>query len=74
MSDAAMKSRAPTKAMIKALKTAANRERANICPIIGVYAGAETVLLKALDAGGYIAWDGPVPRISAVGRSLLERR
>jgi hypothetical protein len=70
-----------TKAGRKALERAASRERGNICPIVGVHANAETVLLEALDRCGYIAWDGPAPalphsrgapRISDAGRAALQ--
>jgi len=63
-----------TKAMAKALVTASQRDRANICPIPGVHAAAETAIIKAMDARGYIVWDGvpfqSAPRISAAARIL----
>lgn len=69
-------SRAPTKSMMKALSDAAKRERANICPVVGVRGSAETVLLRALDAGGYIEWNGEpwhsTPYISRAGRAAVE--
>ena len=70
--------------MMRALRKAASRERANICPIPGVHAAAETALIDALDRRGFIVWDngvargatehGPhmsVPRISESGRAAL---
>jgi hypothetical protein len=69
-----------TKAQRKALCRAAKRERGNICPIPGVHANAETMLLDALDRRGFIAWDGPspatphmrgAPRINDAGRAAL---
>ena len=65
-----------TPAMRRALERAAKRERGNICPIVGCWANAETMLIKAMDRRGYIAWDGGdaicgVPRISAVGRAAI---
>lgn len=62
----------PTKAMVRALTAATLRERGNICPIRGTYAAAETVLIKAMDERGYIAWDGPAPRISDAGRAIAK--
>jgi hypothetical protein len=56
----------------KALMKAASRERANICPVIGVHAAAEQSLIEALDRRGFILWDGPVPRISDAGRKAVE--
>lgn len=65
-----------TKAMLKALRRASTREHGNICPIVGIHANAETVLLNAMDARGFIAWDNPnhkvVPRISEAGRALVD--
>ena len=74
-----------TPAMRRALERAAKRERGNICPIVGCWANAETMLIKAMDRRGYIAWDHPegfrygdgdavhhgAPRISAVGRAAI---
>ena len=74
-----------TKAMRRALEKAANRERGNICPIPGVWANAEQMLIEAMDRRGYIAWDDPeghtlnggsyihhgAPRISEAGRRAL---
>lgn len=67
-----------TPAMLRALMKAASRERHNICPIRGVWANAETMLIDAMDKRGFIAWDGGgkqvgdyitrgVPRISEAG-------
>lgn len=65
-----------TPAMIRALAKAAERPRANICPIAGVHAAAEDALVDALDRRGMIAWDGGAPnrgapRISDAGRTAL---
>jgi hypothetical protein len=73
-------------AMKRALARAANRERGNICPIRGVWANAETMLIDAMDRRGFVAWDYPdkinehgvqllhrgCPRISQLGRWALE--
>lgn len=66
-----------TPAMFRALSKAAKRERWNICPIRGVHAAAETVLLAAMDRRGFIDWDGhphmSSPRISRKGyRAIAE--
>lgn len=69
--------------MLKALRKAAARERGNYCPVPGVHANAEHMLLLALDRRGFITWDNPepkfgfngssAPRINAAGRSALSR-
>lgn len=63
--------------MRRALVTASTRERANICPIVGVHAAAEDVLIEALERRGLIEWDGGVPfksapRINAAGRLAVQ--
>lgn len=65
-------------AMLKALKKAASREHGNICPVIGVHAAAEDVLIEALDKRGFITWDGGeafkgAPRINEAGRAAIAR-
>lgn len=59
----------------RALERAAKRERGNICPS-GLPGNADTMLLKGLDARGFITWDGGVPfkgapRINDAGRAAL---
>lgn len=65
-----------TKAQFKALRAAANRERGNICPTVGVNAAASDALVAALDRAGFITWDGEpwksAPRINDAGRAALE--
>jgi hypothetical protein len=61
-------------AMLKALRKAASREHANICPVVGVHAAAEQALIDALDRRGMIAWDNDrkmAPRISDAGRAAI---
>ena len=72
-----------TPAMKRALRKAISRERGNICPIPGVHANAETMLIAAMDRRGFIAWDKPdgykvgdhtfygAPRISDQGRRAI---
>lgn len=57
----------------KALTKAASRERGSVCPIVGVHAHAETLILQALERRGLIFWDGGhCPRISDAGRKAIE--
>lgn len=62
-----------TKAMLRALKAAAQRERGTICPIRGVHGFAEEALLQALIVRGLAEFSeerGPnIPVISATGRA-----
>ena len=65
-----------TKPQAKALRHAAKREGGNLCPVVGVFANAETMLLNALDRKGLIAWDGGqphkgAPRINSAGRAAI---
>lgn len=65
-----------SKAMLKALRNAASRERGNICPIAGVHANAEVMLLKAIEKRGFIEWDGDpwksAPRVNDAGRTAAK--
>jgi hypothetical protein len=60
-----------TEAMRRAIKTAAERERGTYCPIKGVHAAAETMLLEALDRRGFIEWDGPIPHVNDSARAAI---
>lgn len=60
-----------TPAMRRALSKAATRERGNICPVRGVHAAAEDMLIKAMERRGFITWDGLIPRISDTARTAL---
>lgn len=44
-------------AAIAALRTAANRERGNLCPIRGLRAAAEQALVDSLHRRGLVAYD-----------------
>jgi hypothetical protein len=61
-----------TPAQRRALETAATRERGTICPIPGVKAAAETVLIRSMVRSGWCTDSEVRPTITDAGRRALK--
>jgi hypothetical protein len=59
-----------TPAQRRVLETATERERGNVCPTVGIYAGAQDALLRSLRTRGWIT-DEPAPKITTAGRQAV---
>ncbi len=59
-----------TEAQRRALERAATREGGYVCPVGGVHAGAEEMLLRALRTKGFITGE-MAPTITDAGRAAL---
>ncbi len=51
------------------LNRAASRPSGCICPTPGLYAAAQTAVIRALERQGFITRDGRIPVITAAGRA-----
>jgi hypothetical protein len=58
--------------MRRILRRAAGRPYGHVCPTIGIYGTAQSVLLAALDRRGFICRNRPDPVISDAGRAAIE--
>jgi hypothetical protein len=63
----------PSKAQHRALRNASERPRGNICPVFGVHAAAEDMLLQALYRRGWADPNGCVPVITDAGRAAIAK-